>query len=57
MHVVLLSGSPAARSRTEVLLDHVRQRLQTQQVDVSLLRVLKAKAQEELDGFLLPQIR
>ncbi|PZQ42761.1 MAG: hypothetical protein DI559_05440 [Ectopseudomonas oleovorans] len=24
MHVVLLSGSPAARSRTEVLLDYVR---------------------------------
>ncbi|MFI8737886.1 NADPH-dependent FMN reductase [Ectopseudomonas toyotomiensis] len=39
MHVVLLSGSPAARSRTEVLLDYVRRRLEAQQVEVSLLRV------------------
>lgn len=39
MHVVLLSGSPAARSRTEVLLDYVRGRLEAQHVEMSLLRV------------------
>ncbi|MGL4315880.1 MAG: NADPH-dependent FMN reductase [Pseudomonas sp.] len=39
MHVVLLSGSPSARSRTEVLLEHVSQRLREQRVEVTLLRV------------------
>lgn len=39
MHVVLLSGSPSARSRSELLLAHVRQRLQAYQVEVSLVRV------------------
>lgn len=39
MHVVLLSGSPSARSRTELLLEYVSQRLQARQVEVSLLRV------------------
>ena len=39
MHVVLLSGSPSARSRTELLLEHVRQRLQGRQLEVTLLRV------------------
>jgi FMN reductase len=39
MHVVLLSGSPSARSRTELLLEHVRQRLQAHRVEVTLLRV------------------
>lgn len=48
MHVVLLSGSPAARSRTELLLDHVRQRLETQQVEVTLLRVRDFPAEELL---------
>lgn len=48
MHVVLLSGSPAARSRTEVLLDHVRQRLHTQRVEVTLLRVRDFPAEELL---------
>ena len=48
MHVVLLSGSPAARSRTEVLLDHVRQRLEAQQVEVSLLRVRDFAAEDLL---------
>jgi FMN reductase len=48
MHVVLLSGSPAARSRTEVLLDHVRQRLEAQQVEVSLLRVRDFPAEDLL---------
>ncbi|CAM4046669.1 NADPH-dependent FMN reductase [Ectopseudomonas alcaliphila] len=48
MHVVLLSGSPAARSRTEVLLDHVRQRLEVQQVEVSLLRVRDFPAEDLL---------
>jgi FMN reductase len=48
MHVVLLSGSPAARSRTELLLDHVRQRLQAQQVEVSLLKVRDFPAEDLL---------
>ncbi|MFI8606722.1 NADPH-dependent FMN reductase [Pseudomonas sp. NPDC077649] len=48
MHVVLLSGSPAARSRTEVLLDHVRRRLEAQQVEVSLLRVRDFPAEDLL---------
>lgn len=48
MHVVLLSGSPAARSRTELLLDHVRQRLEAQQVAVSLLRVRDFPAEDLL---------
>lgn len=48
MHVVLLSGSPAARSRTEVLLDHVRQRLEAQQVEVSLLKVRDFPAEDLL---------
>ncbi|MFV3386198.1 NADPH-dependent FMN reductase [Pseudomonas sp. NY15364] len=48
MHVVLLSGSPAARSRTEVLLDYVRQRLEAQQVEVSLLRVRDFPAEDLL---------
>ncbi|MEW6459970.1 NADPH-dependent FMN reductase [Ectopseudomonas khazarica] len=48
MHVVLLSGSPAARSRTEVLLDHVRQRLHAQRVEVTLLRVRDFPAEELL---------
>lgn len=39
MHIVLLSGSPSARSRSELLLEHVRQRLRAQRVEVSLLRV------------------
>lgn len=48
MHVVLLSGSPAARSRTELLLDYVRQRLEAQQVEVSLLRVRDFPAEDLL---------
>ncbi len=48
MHVVLLSGSPAARSRTEVLLDYVRERLQAQHVEVSLLRVRDFPAEDLL---------
>ncbi|WP_134678306.1 NADPH-dependent FMN reductase [Ectopseudomonas khazarica] len=48
MHVVLLSGSPAARSRTEVLLDHVRHRLHAQRVEVTLLRVRDFPAEELL---------
>lgn len=48
MHVVLLSGSPAARSRTEVLLDYVRQRLEAQQVEVSLLKVRDFPAEDLL---------
>lgn|SRR5690606_176623 len=48
MHVVLLSGSPAARSRTEVLLDYVRQRLQARQIEVSLLRVRDFPAEDLL---------
>lgn len=39
MHVVLLSGSPSARSRTELLLEHVSQRLREHRVEVTLLRV------------------
>ena len=39
MHVVLLSGSPSARSRTELLLEYVSQRLQANGLEVSLLRV------------------
>ncbi len=39
MHVALLSGSPSTRSRTELLLEYVSQRLQARQVEVSLLRV------------------
>ena len=48
MHVVLLSGSPAARSRTEVLLEHVSQRLRAQHVDVTLLRVRDFPAEDLL---------
>ncbi|PKQ39641.1 NADPH-dependent FMN reductase [Pseudomonas sp. YY-1] len=48
MHVVLLSGSPAARSRTELLLDYVRQRLEAQHVEVSLLRVRDFPAEDLL---------
>ena len=48
MHVVLLSGSPAARSRTELLLDHVRQRLEAQQIEVTLLRVRDFPAEDLL---------
>ena len=48
MHVVLLSGSPAARSRTEVLLDYVRQRLEAQREEVSLLRVRDFPAEDLL---------
>jgi len=48
MHIVLLSGSPALRSRTEVLLDYVRQRLEAQQVEVSLLRVRDLPAEDLL---------
>ena len=48
MHVVLLSGSPAARSRTEVLLDYVRQRLEAQHVEVSWLRVRDFPAEDLL---------
>ena len=48
MHVVLLSGSPAARSRTELLLDFVRQRLEAQQVEVSLLKVRDFPAEDLL---------
>ncbi|BAU74964.1 NADPH-dependent FMN reductase [Metapseudomonas furukawaii] len=39
MHVVLLSGSPSARSRTELLLEYASQRLQGHGLEVSLLRV------------------
>ena len=39
MHIVLLSGSPSARSRTEVLLEHVSQRLRAHRIEVTLLRV------------------
>lgn len=39
MHVVLLSGSPSARSRTELLLEYARQHLQGHGLEVSLLRV------------------
>ncbi|WGL65003.1 NADPH-dependent FMN reductase [Pseudomonas sp. CW003PS] len=48
MHVVLLAGSPAARSRTELLLDYLRQRLEAQQVEVSLLRVRDFPAEDLL---------
>jgi len=48
MHVVLLSGSPSLRSRTELLLDYVRQRLEAQQVEVSLLRVRDLPAEDLL---------
>ncbi|QKE64986.1 NADPH-dependent FMN reductase [Aquipseudomonas campi] len=48
MHVVLLSGSPAARSRTEVLLEHVAQRLRAQHVEVTLLRVRDFPAEDLL---------
>ena len=48
MHVVLLGGSPAARSRTELLLDYVAQRLVAQQVEVSLLRVRDFPAEDLL---------
>jgi FMN reductase len=48
MHVVLLSGSPSLRSRTELLLDYVRQRLEAQQVEVSLLKVRDFPAEDLL---------
>ncbi|HBZ95113.1 MULTISPECIES: NADPH-dependent FMN reductase [unclassified Pseudomonas] len=58
MHVVLLSGSPAARSRTEVLLDYVRQRLEAQHVEVSLLRVRDFPAEDLLHArFDSPAVR
>lgn len=58
MHVVLLSGSPAARSRTELLLDYVRQRLEAQHVEVSLLRVRDFPAEDLLHArFESPAVR
>lgn len=39
MHVVLLSGSPALRSRTELLLEYVSAELAAKNIQVSLLRV------------------
>ncbi|MEK1904670.1 MAG: NADPH-dependent FMN reductase [Pseudomonas sp.] len=48
MHVVLLSGSPSARSRTEVLLEHVSQRLREHRVEVTLLRVRDFPAEDLL---------
>lgn len=48
MHVVLLSGSPASRSRTELLLDHVAQRLQAQRLEVSVIRLRDFPAQDLL---------
>ncbi|HSC85014.1 MAG TPA: NADPH-dependent FMN reductase [Pseudomonas sp.] len=48
MHVVLLSGSPSARSRTELLLEHVSQRLREHRVEVSLLRVRDFPAEDLL---------
>jgi FMN reductase len=48
MHVVLLSGSPAVRSRTELLLEHVRHRLEAQRVEVTLIRVRDFPAEDLL---------
>ena len=48
MHVVLLSGSPAARSRTELLLEHVRHHLEAQRVEVTLVRVRDFPAEDLL---------
>ncbi|WP_342245937.1 NADPH-dependent FMN reductase [Pseudomonas sp. OTU5201] len=48
MHLVLLSGSPSARSRTEVVLEHVRQRLQARQMETTLLRVRDFPAEDLL---------
>lgn len=48
MHVVLLSGSPAARSRTELLLEHVRHRLEAHRIEVTLVRVRDFPAEDLL---------
>ncbi|PAU63877.1 NAD(P)H-dependent FMN reductase [Pseudomonas sp. PIC25] len=48
MHVVLLSGSPSARSRSELLLGRVRERLEARQVETSLLRVRDFSAEDLL---------
>lgn len=58
MHVVLLSGSPSARSRTEQLLEYVRQRLEAQRLEVSLLRVRDFPAEDLLHAhFDSPAVR
>ena len=58
MHVVLLSGSPAQRSRTEVILQHVRQQLSAQQVETTLLRVRDFPAEDLLHArFDSPAVR
>lgn len=48
MHVVLLSGSPAQRSRTEVLLGYVREQLERRNIQVTLLKVRDFDAQDLL---------
>ena len=48
MHVVLLSGSPAERSRTQVLLEYVAERLAAQQVETTVLRVRDFPAEDLL---------
>lgn len=58
MHIVLLSGSPSARSRTELLLEHVRQQLQARQVEVSLLRIRDFPAESLLHAdFASPAVQ
>src|SRR5690606_7067553 len=48
MHVVLLSGSPSARSRTELLLEYVGQHLLERGLEISLLRVRDFPAEDLL---------
>lgn len=58
MHVVILSGSPAARSRTDLLLDHVSRSLQARRVEVSFLRLRDFPAQDLLHAdFASPAVQ
>lgn len=58
MHVILLSGSPAQRSRGELLLEHARRHLEHRGVQASLIRVRDFTAEELLHArFDSPAVR
>ena len=48
MHVVLLNGSPARRSRTQVLLEYVAERLAAQHIEVTRVRIHDFPAEDLL---------
>lgn len=58
MHVLLLSGSPAQRSRGELLLEYAREYLERRGIAVSLIRVRDFAAEELLHAhFDSPAVR